>query len=257
MTNIIKCELCFNNLYINEINYNNYDKKNHILLCELCSNSKIFFSKKECYNLIINNDELKSIRYLYLEHIKNKIYLFDNEDIKKIIRQKKINDEDKKKINKSFNKIKKEKLIDKRKIELYNALTENKLVFKEIGNCYSYIHHGKPSITDVINSELYKTNIKCKRRHILNQHLSKKNIPMYEDSKYSYEYINNIGYRSIEETVRMLETEHFLKSKTNYLKLLETYNDVDATEIALQSYYTNNNKNLPQSIEDNIKIIFN
>ena len=133
----------------------------------------------------------------------------------------------------------------------------NKLEFKNYGDAYSYIHYGKPSLENIINDELDKNKQKNTRRMMLAKELHKLNIPLDETLNSCYEYINNINNKPIEDVVRHIEIENFLKHKTNYNELRKKYNDVTAKEIAIRNYART--QQLPTNINNsyrNIKIDF-
>jgi hypothetical protein len=132
---------------------------------------------------------------------------------------------------------KKIQLKEERKNTLKKVLSDNKLELKEYGDCYSYIHTGYPEPSAIIETELVQNQEKNKRRIELAQHLSNKNIMYDESIDYCRDYVYNIGFRSLQETIRMVEMEQFLLTKTEYKKYIPLYDKQIAREMAIRQYY--------------------
>ena len=132
----------------------------------------------------------------------------------------------------------------------------NKLEFKNFGDVYAYINYGKPDLETVVNNEIIKITNKHNRRIILANELKKLNILLDESLKSCYEYINEISTKPLDDVVRCIEIEYFLKHNTNYDKLLEKYDIKKARELAIRKY--TETQNLPKNINNkfNIKLEF-
>lgn len=212
---------------------------------KVCSKSKA----KSIFHLTEN--DVAGVKFIYLEN--NTTYQFYKyDDIEQIvinkygsidnlqdIINKKNRLAEERKNNKENNKIKREH-------EIKNAFMMNKLEFKNYGDAYSYIHYGKPSLDEVITNEINKMRQKMDRRVKLSNELSKLNIILDESIGPCYEYVNSITTKSLEDNVRNIEIEHFLKCKTDYIKLKNKFNDKIARELAICNYVKDNE--LPKSI---------
>jgi hypothetical protein len=233
---------------------------NNIMLCIKCQETLVFYSKTECLKkFLLSETEIEKIRYLYFENPKNIIKLYKKKDIDLIISNKysdvKLDDVlEQKKIKQSerINKINLSML--ERKKNLENTFEENKLDFKNYGDCYSYIHYGYPSIENIMNNEFKKVQIKNKRRITLANRLEELKIPLDESHIECYNFIHNIGLKPINEVVRTIEIDNFLKTQTNFNNLLKINgNNIEhAREIALREYMDKDKKTLPTKLKNNI-----
>jgi len=177
---------------------------------------------------------------------KNKYYLIN--DIKKIVNKKYTDLREIQKIkdmryNRQQNiQTKKEIKIIKRRNKLIRELQRNKLEFRYSGDHYSYINYGTPNINTIIKHESQKQNTKNIRRMRLLQKLQTKNIELDESLDSCYNYINNLGCDEIDEVVRLVEIEYFLKYKTDYIKLRKKYDEAKAKEIAIHRFFYGSDK---------------
>jgi len=230
------------------------------LLCEKCVKGYQLYSKNNCKNIfLLNNDDLKGTKYVYIGNINNKRKYYLSDDIVKIVLKKYGSIEklegvkqDRKSVS-DKTKNKKEIEMKKRRDELITAFKNNKLKIKNYGDCYSYIVNGTPSLDVVIERELGKLTVQNDRRIKLANKLSKLSIPLDESIKACYNYINNIGYKTLHETIRDIEMEHFFKTNTNYIELKKVYlDDGVARDIALKQYLevsgNNISKDIPYSV---------
>lgn len=182
------------------------------------------------------------------ELIINKYGTFDN--LQSIIKQK--NQQKKQRNDKILNvKLEREK-------NLKELLMMNKLQYKNYGDCYSYVHYGEPTLQQVIENELQKINTKNTKRVSLATELNKLGIQLDENLKSCYEYINGLSTKKLQDVVRLIEVEHFLKHNTNYEELCKKYNINKAKEMAIRQYAEN--QNLPKNIDKScsqMKLKFN
>lgn len=143
-----------------------------------------------------------------------------------------------------------------REIILKEALAINKLEYKNYGDCFSFIHYGKPSLEEVLTNELKKANIKHNRRVLLASRLKEYNIELDESLKSCYNYVNNIGCNVIDEVIKAIEIEHFLKYKTNYDKLCKIYNQEIAKEKAIVEYFNRDKVKEKVPVNNKIRLSF-
>lgn len=265
MTHII-CEKCDR-----IVNFNNNAKKN-VDNNEIYTRFHIFCNdcKKDikCYNKIeskkmffLNENDLLNIKSLYSTNKKSILYIYS--ELKEYAIQKYgdmnvIEQKREKEIIKKNNllKTKNENKKIREKI-LKNYFNENKLELKPYGDCYSYINNGYPSLNEIAKNEIKKNEQKNSKFLELTRELSKLNIPFDESCNICYEYINNIGCRNLQETIRMVELEYFLKTKTCYNKYLKKYGKDISREYAIRQYMLNNNKDyIINNIREEVTIEF-
>jgi hypothetical protein len=242
-----KCEICDNQTASSD-----YISNKHYLICKRCLRNLEICSKTKSKQLFhLSDDDIKNIKLIYVEN--NTMYQFYKyEDIKNVAIQKygslenlqTITDKKNEQKDVKYKKSEDNKTIRENKIK--EAFKFNKLEFKNYGDAYSYIHYGKPSIEVVLNNELDKINQKNIRRNTLANELNKFNIPLNESLKSCYEYINNLSTKPLEDVVRCIEVEHFLKHNTDYDELCKKYNDKKAKEIAIRKY--SETQKLPKTI---------
>lgn len=266
MTHII-CEKC--NVMIK--NYNTDTKKNIIqddiyskfhIFCNECKKNIKFCNKMESKKaFFLNENDLLNIKSLYSTNNKSILYMHSELKeyaIKKygdmnVIEQKKEKEIIKKNNllkTKNENKKMREKIIT-------NYFNDNKLELKPYGDCYSYINNGYPSLNEIAKNEIKKNEQKNLKYLELTKELSKLNIPFDESCNMCYEYINNVGCRNLQETIRMVELEYFLKTKTSYNKYMKKYGKDISREYAIRQYMLNNNKdNIINNIKEEITIEF-
>lgn len=262
---IYKCEICKNDCSI-EIYSRTYKKNKHYLFCKSCLNNIKVCSKSKCKNnFLLKESEIKNLKYIYLSNKNNTNKYYLNNEIQKIITnkygsfdnlEKVLNEKNKQRLEK---KISKEKIINKRKEKLINALKMNKLKYKNHGDCYSFIMTGSPSINNVIKNELNKIDKKSERKKELIEKLNELDIPLDESLPSCYQYINNIGYKTLDQAVRNIEIQYFFKYKTDYDNLVQKYSIQQAKDIALQKYIQNQNgkiQTMPKNVTNELIIKF-
>jgi len=254
------CENCHKqNIIVNS----HYSNNKYYLICKKCLGGIEICSKTKAKQIFyLTDNDIQNLKLIYLEN--NTIYQFYKyEDIKNVVILKygtlqnfqKANLKRTESKELKIKKIEENKQIREKKIK--NMFMDNKLEFKNYGDIYTYIHYGKPSIDIVLENELNKLNQKNVRRKELADELNKINIPLNESLKSCYEYINGLSIKTIEDVVRHIEIEHFLKHNTDYDNLCKKYNSKQAKEIAIRRYA--GTQKLPNNIETkytNIKVEF-
>lgn len=256
------CENCNNKKQKIIIN-SHYIKNKYHLLCKKCLKNIKVCSKSKCKKIFFLNDvDIKNVKLIYLENnTTHQFYKF--QDIESVVINKYGSLEnfqiiiDKKNQLKESKDIKHGNIKLERENELRQLYELNKLEFKNYGDAYSYINYGKPNLETVISGELTKIANKTTRRITLANELKQLNIPLDESLESCYEYINNITTKSLDDIIRCIEVEHFLKYNTNYDKLCEKYDVRKAKELAIRQYAEI--KNLPKNITNdlnNIKVKF-
>ena len=251
--NHIICEKCDNIVKIK--NQNDILIRYHIL-CNNCKKEIQMHNKTESKKIFfLNNNDLINIKSLYST---NKSIMYIHSDLEEYAikkygdmnaiekkREKEIIKKDKLLKIKNENKKIREEIIS----EYFN---NNKLELKPYGDCYSFINNGYPPLNEIAKNEIKKNEQKNTRYLELARELSKLNISLDESCNICYEYINNIGCRNLQETVRMVELEYFLQTKTKYNKFVKKYGKEISREYAIRQYMLNNN-NDNDSIINNIK----
>lgn len=201
----ITCEDCQIKLDINTT-------AEYRIFCDECLKKKQICSIEQCKKkYLLCDDDIKNLKPIYTDNPKNKNKLFIFSDI---------------------NEIKKQYEMKKRKQELIEELNNNKLEYKNYGDCFSYVKYGIPSIETVILNELSKLEIKRNRKIKLALELSKYNIQVDENLPSCYNYINNIGCKTLKETVREIKVEHYIKNNTKYNEYLESFDPIKAKRLA-------------------------
>lgn len=240
-----------------------YVKTKHYMFCRNCLGNMEICSKSKSKKIFhLTDDDIKNVKLIYLEN--NTIHQFYKyQDIKDVVINKYgsisnlqllINKKNEIKEIKN-QKIESTKL--QRELKIRETFQMNKLEFKNYGDAYTYIHYGKPDLNTVVNNELIKISQKNARCLKLANKLKQLNIPIDESLKSCYEYINNIGTDSLEDIVRHIEVEHFLKYNTTYDELCKKYDIKTAKELAIRKY--TETENLPKRIKrsyKNIKVEF-
>ena len=211
-----KCDKC-----IEKIKVYSYDTKKdtHHFFCGECLNNLNVCSKDNCRKVfLLTDDDLKQERLIYLFNSNNKFYLYD--DVKKIALVKHGSFDNLEQLlkvkqnKKKLNADKLKKIKNEREHKLRMLFDYHKLEYKNYGDCYSYIHYGKPCLEDVLSNELKKVNEKFSRKMLLANKLSNLNIPLDESLQSCYEYINNLGSGTLNETVKNIEIEYKAKMST-------------------------------------------
>jgi len=250
------CKNCKITVFIENINPRKINKKHH-LFCKKCIKQIQLCSRYKCkYQFLLNDNDMKDIKYIYIDNKNNNTKYYVYNDIKHLILSKyksfdNLNTIIKNKKIKMQQKLKNtENSINNRKSKLITALNNNKLEYKKYGDCYSYVHYGKPSIETIIKNELNKIHNQTKKKILLAKELTKIGIPFDETLKACYEFIHNIGYKSLNEIIREIEIEYFFKHHTIYISLLDKFDEDTAKELAIRDYFNKHNKS-----EENNSII--
>lgn len=242
------CEKCQKSIFIKDV----VDITKYIVLCKICKTKNKLYSKSDCTNLLLNHNDLQTLRQIYISNANTTQKLYDSNDIHKLINTKYGNMNHLTNIIKNKNlkvSLKKEKnhlIKEARKKELVSAFYDNKLDFYDYGDCYSYINYGKPSVDTIIKNELLKVHKKNDRRlYILNliknhNKKAKDNLVYNEEYTAIYEYINGRNNYSSSEIIRSIEVELFLRNNTDYLQLRDGNNEDEAIEKALSKYIVDN-----------------
>lgn len=238
---LFECEIC--NIKLNLTIFDDRNLKDKFyLFCKNCIRDVQVCSKSKCKKLFLLNDtDISNTKKIYTyTNTTQQFYLYEDlkqiiinkygsiENLQTIIKQKQ--HEKEKRNNKLINiKLQREK-------ELKDAFMMNKLEYKTYGDCYSYIHYAEPSLEIVIQNELKKINMKNTKRMSLASELNKLGIPLDENLKSCYEYINGLSSTELIDVVRCIEIEHFLKHNTNYIELCKIHGQHKAQEIAIRQY---------------------
>ncbi len=206
-----KCDTC--NIHIK---VNLYDKNKYLyyFFCCDCLKNIDVCSKKNCNKLFLLNDELKNVKTIYLLNSSNKFYLYDDikpivigkygsfDNLKKLLKERKINKKNKK------CKLEIEKKIRENKLKELFAL--NKLDFKNYGDCYSYIHYNKPDLITVLNNELDKLKAYSIKQYIMLNDIDDNDKHLDEKVKSCYDYINDLKYNPFNDINKSIQHDmHF------------------------------------------------
>jgi hypothetical protein len=210
-------------------------------------------SKTKCKKIfLLTDNDIKNVKFIYLENNPTQqFYKFS--DIKKVVLDKYGSFDNLQNIINQKNKYKESKhiktknIIAERETELKQLFELNKLEFKNYGDIYSYINYGKPALETVLENELSKLNNKNNRRIILANKLKTLNIRVDESLKSCYEFVNGLATKSLDEIVRCIEVESFLKNETNYIELCNKYSSELAKDIAIRQYASTHK--LPKNIK--------
>lgn len=192
------------------------DQTNHYyFFCSECIKNLNVCAKSNCNKLfLLNDNDLKNLKYIYLLNNNSKFYLYD--DIKKIVVTKYGSLDNLKiliKQNKNKKKLQQQKKQNdklKREKDLRELFIFHKLEYKNFGLCYEYVNYGKPSINVVLETELAKLEEKTKRQNDLAKILYNLNIPLDNNNKLCYEYINGITNKSIDDVIKSIRFEYNL-----------------------------------------------
>ena len=263
--NHITCEKCDNIIKIknnkkNSIDYDDININFHII-CKICRENIKCYNKTESKKIFFLNDsDLSNIKTLYSTN-KSIMYIEDELLVYAIKKHGDIDTIEKKKekeLIKKNNLLKtKNENIKFRKELITNYFNINKLQLKPFGDCYSFINNGYPSLNEIAKNEMKKNEQKNEKCVELARELSKIKIPFDESCNICYEYVNNIGYRNLNETVRMIELEYFLKTKTNYNNYVKKYGKELSREYAIRQYMSSNNRdNIINNIKEEVTIQF-
>ncbi len=190
--------------------------KTNYIFCKSCIKDKKFISITKCKKMFfLTQNDIKNLKFLYLQNNKNchKFYLYD--EIEAIIINKygtlnKLDELKNYKHTQTEKKMSKKKdQINKRREELLTVLKENKLEFKNCGDCYSYINYGTPTVDTIILNQLNTLQDKQVRRISLANELLKYSVPLDEKESYCYEYINNIGCHDFNTIVENIVLKYY------------------------------------------------
>lgn len=242
--------------------YNVITPHKYYFFCKRCIKNTKFCSMSKCRKLfLLNNDDLKGLKYLYFDNPNNNTKFFVYNEIEKIIINKYSNFQTLYKFLKAKQKKKEERLqirqnkINKRKKELISVLHNNKLEFKYRGDAYSYIHYGEPSLQEVVTGELNKIEEKNERRVKLARKLSKLGIVFDEKSTHCYNYINNIGSKNLYETIRAIELDSLELDSLELNSL--SINSINNHSKNINNIYKNkNNSNTTKNCKPQIILSF-
>jgi len=179
----------------------------------------------------LNDNDLVNIRIIYLDNNYN-FYIYDDiqqlvinkygsiSELQEIITKKKLIRKEKEK--------KRMMLIQERENHLKTLFQLNKLEFKNYGDCYSFIHYSIPDAETVIKNELLKNAERNNRRIMLANKLKHLNIPVDETLKSCYEYINNLTTKELNDIVRGVEIEYFIKHNTLVSKKIGKISEISS-----------------------------
>lgn len=207
------CVHCNKQVLLNPFN-RNYNINKHFLICKRCMKQVKIHSKSACTKLFaLHDNDLNGLKNLYIENNNNNSKFFLYDDLKQIIINKYGSIEaaaqhrtrKKSRLRKRHDK--KRAVSVKRTEKIKQKLMENKLEFKNYGDIYSYINYGEPSIDTIIKSHINKNQKKHSRRIQLAKALETINKQYDESSKICYNYINDIGNLSLEETIDQLKSD--------------------------------------------------
>ncbi len=216
-----------------------YIPSKHLLFCKKCLKKKKICSMSKSKKIFLfENNDFKQLKHIYISNPKNKNKFFLFNEVQNLVIKKYGTLDNLEKIKNDRGRLSKEKRIkqakgiETRKKLLIDALEMNKLEFKNHGDCYSFIKYGTPPLETVIQNELGKISIKRDRKIALGKELDKINIPLDENLPSCYNYINQVGCKTLKESIREIEIEHFFKNNSNYLKYLEQHDPQKAKMLA-------------------------
>lgn len=229
-----KCIICFklikNNIVITPI----------ADICNTCVDSDDIYSKITCLDVFgLNLKELDNIKKY---HDINKNIYYNRKDIIKLISTQN---------NISTRKSNIELKEKKRKLDLINKMKMYKLDNTNNSICRTHIKFGFPTLDETINLLIETQNEENKKMYILLDALEKNDLNYNPKLPCYLNYIQNKC--SLKKTLQIAETELFLANNTEYISLLEKYDNESAKEIALFNYY----KNKKSKIKDNYDMINN
>ena len=204
--NKIDCQQCHCQIDLGA-GYRKPQESKHHILCNDCLKSHQTCSIQQCReDFLLDDTDLLHLRTVYNGNPKNKNQLFVFSDIVDIINTKYGGIDKLEKAKRAKVKyLKVQQQMECRKSLLMDILDSNKLEYKSYGDCYSYVKYGTPSIETVVTNELNKLQIKRRRIITLAQQLSSLNIPFDENLAPCYNYINNIGCKSLPDIINELE----------------------------------------------------
>lgn len=247
MENIL-CEKC--NTKIKIIGLKSINSK-HYILCKNCiSKEKICSKTKSKKIFLLNDKDLENLKYIYIDSPNNNKF-FIYQDILNIINTKYGSYENFKEIyNKKklkLNKIreKKHKIKENRRKKLEYLFRNNKMKIKNYGDCYSYIHHGYPDLEIVLENEIKKLNEKSLRKIELGKRLNEIGLKLDESMELCYNYINQVGSKTLDETIRSIEVINYIKNSklNNFANIFPLSNINEISKIDV-------NKNIEINITD-------
>lgn len=250
----ITCEKCDNMVKIKT--ENDVHIKYHIV-CNNCKKNLQLHNKTESKKIFfLNNNDLEDIKSLYST---NKTIMYIHEDLEEYAIKKhgdiSVIEKKREKETLKKNKILKIKNENKKIREeiISQYFDNNKLELKPYGDCYSFINNGYPPLNEIAQNEIKKNEQKNKKYLELAKELSKLNIQLDDSCTICYEYINNIGCRNLRETVRMVELDNFLQTKTKYNKFVKKYGKDVSREFAIRQYMSSKNDDDDRTIINNIR----
>lgn len=242
-----KCRKC--NYSMNTITELN---SNQFILCNNCKNSSKLYSKTFCLDqLLLSNDNLSNLKYLYIPNNKAKYYLDD--DIEKIIKLQ-FDEINKRKIKKQIRKENIKKQQELRKQQLIVALAEYKLELKTFGDCTTFIKYGYPDLSIVVKNELEKSIELSRRKKKIYKKLKKMGLPYIErKNSICYNYTNTDSNYTMNDVIDDAKLDDFFIKYTDYQNLRKIYPDDDvAREKALIDYLHKTDKSKTHKIVNNL-----
>jgi len=196
----------------------------HYIYCKKCLQSLKVCSKTNAKTMFLLKDgDLAGLKNIYLEGSNHVFYKYD--DVEKLIVNKYGSTDNlkdiiaKRKEEYEARNVKKNKLKEERKQILKEAFLFNKLEFKNHGDCYSFVNYGKPSLDVVVNNEIMRVMERENRIKSLDAKLREKGLIYDETIGACYEYINCIGDRTLDETVKVIYIEANSLRSTNRFAL--------------------------------------
>lgn len=234
-----KCIICF------KLIKNNVTTIPQVEICDNCIDSDDIYSRITCLDVFeLNLKELDNIKKYY--DINKNIYYIRKDIIKLISNQNNIS------IRKGNIELKEKK----RKLDLTNKMKMYKLDNTNNSICRTHIKFGFPTLDETINLLIETQNEENKRMHILLDELEKNDLNYNPTLPCYLNYIQNKC--SLKKTLQIAETEIFLANNTEYINLLEKYDNETAKEIALFNYYKNKKSKIKNNHDmiDNKKLEF-
>lgn len=141
---------------------------------------------------------------------------------------------------------------NQRREKLYELFDEYRIPVSLTGDCYSFIERGQPDLETVLENELQKQFTYQERRMKLTRALEKVDIDYHDDYLECRNYVHQRNNRTLAETVRAVEIEHFLRTHTDYVSLLADHTPEGAQEIALRQYYHRCNESEEEDIPEEV-----
>ena len=240
-----QCEACLSSLDFDNASFTPRKKSStkHLVLCKLCRKKQTFYSKTKCKReFLLDSSDLLPLRFLYLPNPQNHKQFYPKEEIDQLIINKHTNPQfleekiQKQKASRKKYLEKKKDLRRKREIQLREALDALKLPFYKFGNSFSFIETGTPSLKVVLQDELDKEEVRKQKRKELQTGLLALEIPVLDQAEDYQLYVHGTGTKSLKQTLRSLEVEHFFSQSPVYNKYKNVHGKEKAQELALLAY---------------------